>query len=118
MEAAKGAARSLIDVFKAARLDYKRNPSLQSSLSEASGRALFLDGSPRSDAPIEPIILPPAWVDTFDTASELVPQMREKIEVLYRKQQERLQLAFGDVDAKDREIMSVTGQITNVSGRQ
>jgi len=117
MEAAKGAARSLTDVFKAARLDYKRNPSLQSSLSDASGKQVFLEGSPRSDDPVAAVILPPAWVDTFDTAYELVPQMREKIDILYRKQQERLQLAFGDVEAKDREIMSVTGQLTNVSGR-
>lgn len=117
MEGAKGASRSLTDVFKASRLDYKRNTSRQSSVSDSSGKQIILEG-PRSDDPIEAVVLPPVWVDTFETAVELVPQMRQKIDLLYRKQQERLQLAFGDVEGKDREIAVVTGQVTNVSGRQ
>lgn len=118
MDSTKGISRNLTEVFKAARYDYKRNPSLQSSSSD-SGKQIFLEGVMRSDQPEEVIpALPPPWVDIFEGAVELLPQMRDRMEKLHKAEQERVRLAFGDVEGKDREIASVTGQITNVRCRQ
>jgi len=84
------------------------------SLSPESGRVLLLTGVPLSDIGTEGKELPPAWMETYEKANSRLHDIEEILEQLKRVQQDRIQTAFGDVKAKDKDVARLTSQITSV----
>jgi len=80
-----------------------------------SGR--LLAGLPLSDNSPADNISPnssPAWLETYKAISSLFKSIDQDLQRLKQTQQQRLQMAFGDVKTKDREIAAVSESLTNV----
>lgn len=119
----KGTCRNLTLIFKKARHEIKQT-SLEPSLTitpEVGKENLLQNVQIRSDqpVPIQPS-LPPEWVDTYDKVMDDIKSI-EQYRIFYtvikmrEAQNARLQITFGDSLTKEREINTLSQQITKVS---
>lgn len=109
-----GVIRPLTTSFQGYKKAYRSDKMLGLSPSPESGRVLLLTGAPLSDVGTEVKDLPPAWTETYEKANFRLHGIQDKLEQLKRVQQDRIQTAFGDVKAKDRDVAQLTSQITSV----
>ncbi len=109
-----GVIRPLTASFLSCKKAYRSDKLLGLSPSPESGRVLLLTGVPLSDVGTEVKDLTPAWTETYEKASFRLRDIQDKLEQLKRVQQDRIQTAFGDVKAKDRDVAQLTSQITSV----
>jgi hypothetical protein len=109
-----GVIRPLTVSFQSCKKAYRSDKLLGLSPSPESGRVLLLTGVPLSDVGTEVKDLTPAWTETYEKASFRLRDIQDKLEQLKRVQQDRIQTAFGDVKAKDRDVAQLTSQITSV----
>lgn len=95
--------------------DFQKACKLAGGPRQESGR--LLAGLPLSDNSPGDNISPnssPAWLETYKSISSLFKSIDQDLQRLKQTQQQRLQMAFGDVKTKDREIATVSGSITTV----
>lgn len=95
--------------------DFQKALKLTGGQRRESGR--LLAGLPLSDnSPGDNISpsAPPAWLEAYKTISSLLKSIEQDLQRLKQTQQQRLQMAFGDVKTKDREIATVSESITTV----
>lgn len=93
--------------------DFQKAFKLAGGPRQESGR--LLAGLPLSDnSPGDNITSNPAWLETYKSISSLFKSIDQDLQRLKQTQQQRLQMAFGDVKTKDREIATLSGSITTV----
>lgn len=107
-------SRNLTSIFLRYRHD--RRTLRGSGKGEHVGQRLLNTDLERGtgEVALEMTALPPQWVESAEEAKECVKQLREKLIQLTKAQQKRLLKIFGDDKSPDKEVNSISSQISTL----
>lgn len=100
-------------------LEFQKAKKLSPTRHHDSGR--LLAGVGRSDnSPIDNLSAedPPQWTEAYAKTSTLLKNIDQDLIRLKSAQQQRLQMAFGDVRSKEREVATLSSSVTTVCTEQ
>ena len=108
-----GVLRPRTQLFREFQKARKLSPTRESN--RLLPTPLRSDNSPIDNLSVED---PPQWTDTYAKTKTLLGDIEKELNRLKIAQQQRLQMAFGDVKSKDREIATLSSSVTTVCADQ